>query len=372
MKIGVPTEIKSQENRVAITPAGVHHLSQRGHQVLVQSGAGLGSALSDEDYRLAGATIVRDAADVWSDAQLLLKVKEPIAAEYAYLRADQVLFTYLHLAADRPQTDALLTSHTTAIAYETVQTDAGLLPLLRPMSEVAGRLSVLAGTHALMKHAGGDGVLLPGVPGVAPGRVVVLGGGVAGLNAAQIAHGLRADVTILDINTDRLVQIDSEFNGQVKTQMSTAYGIERAIRDADMVIGSVLVPGARAPKLVTNQMVANAKPGAVFVDIAVDQGGCFEDTHATTHADPTYRVHDAVFYAVANMPGAVPVTSTFALTNATLPYITRIADAGWRNALTADRSLARGLSTFDGALTSQPVAEAWGHGYTPVEHVLAA
>jgi alanine dehydrogenase len=372
MRIGVPTEIKSQENRVAITPAGVDHLARRGHEVLVQAGAGLGSAISDDAYRLAGATIVASAAEVWGAADLLLKVKEPIAAEYPLLRADQVLFTYLHLAADRPQTDALLASGTTAIAYETVQTDSGALPLLRPMSEVAGRLSVLAGASALLKHAGGDGVLLPGVPGVTPGKVVVIGGGVAGLNAAQIAHGLRADVTILDISTDRLVQLDSEFSGQVKTQMSTAYAIEAAIRDADLVIGSVLVPGARAPKLVTNEMVAGAKPGAVFVDIAVDQGGCFADTHATTHADPTYRVHDAVFYAVANMPGAVPVTSTYALTNATLPYVTKLADLGWRAALASDRTLARGLSTAAGALTSGPVAEAWGHDHTPVAQILAA
>jgi alanine dehydrogenase len=372
MKVGIPTEIKSQENRVAITPAGVHQLSQHGHQVFVQAGAGIGSAISDDDYRAAGATLLDAAADVWAAADLLLKVKEPVAAEYGYLRADQVLFTYLHLAADQPQTDALLRSGTTAIAYETVQTDAGALPLLRPMSEVAGRLSVLAGTHALMKHAGGDGVLLPGVPGVTPGKVVVIGGGVAGLNAAQIAHGLRADVTIIDISPDRLVTLDSEFAGQVKTQMSTAYAIEAAIREADLVIGSVLVPGARAPKLVTNDMVAKAKPGAVFVDIAVDQGGCFADTHATTHAAPTYAVHQAVFYAVANMPGAVPVTSTYALTNATLPYVTRLADHGWHEALLADRSLARGLSTFQGVLTSEPVAQAWGHDFAAVDEVLVS
>ncbi len=372
MRIGVPTEIKSQENRVAITPAGVDHLFRRGHDVLVQSGAGLGSAITDDAYRLAGATILDSAAEVWGAAELLLKVKEPVAAEYPLLRADQVLFTYLHLAADRPQTEALLASGTTAIAYETVQTDAGGLPLLRPMSEVAGRLSVLAGAGALLAHAGGDGVLLPGVPGVVPGKVVVIGGGVAGLNAAQIAHGLRADVTILDISTDRLVQLDSEFSGQVRTRMSTAYAIEAAIRDADLVIGSVLVPGARAPRLVTNEMVACAKPGAVFVDIAVDQGGCFADTHPTTHADPTYRVHDAVFYAVANMPGAVPVTSTYALTNATLPYVTTLADLGWRAALASNRALARGLSTVAGTLTSAPVAEAWGHDHTPVADVLAA
>ena len=372
MKIGIPTEIKSQESRVAITPAGVHHLAQRGHRVYVQAGAGIGSTISDDDFRSAGARIVTAAEDVWAEGELLLKVKEPVAAEYGFLRADQVLFTYLHLAADQPQTDALLASGTTAIAYETVQTDAGALPLLRPMSEVAGRLSVLAGTHALMKHAGGDGVLLPGVPGVTPGRVVVVGGGVAGLNAAQIAHGLRADVTIIDISPERLVALDSEFTGQVKTQMSTAYAIEDAISEADLVIGSVLVPGARAPKLVTNAMVAKAKPGAVFVDIAVDQGGCFADTHATTHADPTYRVHDAIFYAVANMPGAVPVTSTYALTNATLPYVTRLADLGWQEALLSDRALARGLSTFQGILTSEPVAQAWGHDFTAVDKVLVA
>ena len=371
MKIGVPTEIKSQENRVAITPAGVHHLTLRDHQVLVQAGAGIGSAITDDAFRQAGATIVPTAADVWGAADLLLKVKEPIAAEYGYLRPDQVLFTYLHLAADQPQTEALLKSRTTAIAYETVQTDAGALPLLRPMSEVAGRLSVLAGTHALMKHAGGDGVLLPGVPGVTPGKVVVIGGGVAGLNAAQMAHGLRADVTIIDISPDRLVQIDSEFNGQVKTQMSTAYAIERAIADADLVIGSVLVPGARAPKLVTNAMVSKAKAGAVFVDIAVDQGGCFADTHATTHAEPTYRVHDAVFYAVANMPGAVPVTSTYALTNATLPYVTRLADAGWRDALRADPALALGLNTARGRVVNPGVAAAHGLEPLPLADALA-
>ncbi|WP_028709332.1 alanine dehydrogenase [Propionicicella superfundia] len=372
MKVGIPTEIKMQENRVAITPAGAHQLTQRGHSVLIQSGAGLGSAISDDDYSRAGATIVPTAADLWSGVDMVVKVKEPIAAEYQYLRPDLVLFTYLHLAADQPQTDALVSSGVTSIAYETVQTDTGALPLLQPMSEVAGRLSTMVGAEALMKHHGGDGILLPGVPGVAPGKVVIIGGGTAGRNAAQVAFGLRADVTVLDISASRLVDIDSEFQGRVKTLMSTAYAIEDAVRDADLVIGSVLVPGARAPKLVTNEMVAQAKPGSVFVDIAVDQGGCFADTHATTHAEPIYRVHESVFYAVANMPGAVPVTSTYALTNATLPYVTRIADLGWIDALRADRTLARGLSTTAGQLTSEPVASAWEHSYTPIEHVLAA
>jgi alanine dehydrogenase len=372
MKVGIPTEIKLQENRVAITPAGAHQLTQHGHEVVVQAGAGIGSAITDEDYARAGATIVPDAADVWSSVDMVVKVKEPIAAEYPHLRSDLVLFTYLHLAADQPQTDALVSSGVTSIAYETVQTDSGLLPLLQPMSEVAGRLSTMVGAEALMKHHGGDGILLPGVPGVAPGKVVIIGGGTAGRNAAQVAYGLRADVTVLDISASRLADIDSEFHGHVKTLMSTAYSIEDAIRTADLVIGSVLVPGARAPKLVTNEMVAQAKPGSVFVDIAVDQGGCFADTHATTHADPTYRVHESVFYAVANMPGAVPVTSTHALTNATLPYVTKIADLGWVEALRSDRTLARGLSTTAGLLTSEPVAVAWEHSFTPIEHVLAA
>lgn len=372
MKIGIPTEIKKQENRVAITPAGVHHLTSRGHTIIIESGAGIGSAITDEDYIAAGATIVPTAAETWSSADLVVKVKEPIASEYNYLRPDLVLFTYLHLAADRPQTDALVSSGVTSIAYETVQTDQGVLPLLQPMSEVAGRLSVMVGAEALMSHHGGDGTLLSGVPGVMPGKVVIIGGGTAGQNAAEIAYGLRADVTILDISARRLVDLDVEFGGRVKTQMSTAYSIEQAIRDADLVVGSVLVPGARAPKLVTNDMVAKAKPGSVFVDIAVDQGGCFADTHATTHAEPTYRVHDSVFYAVANMPGAVPVTSTHALTNATLPYITLLADRGWKDALRADHVLARGLSTTGGKLTSEPVSAAWGIEYTPVADILAS
>ncbi len=372
MKIGIPTEIKKQEGRVAITPAGAHHLTSRGHEVYIQAGAGLGSGISDAAFEGAGATILPTAGDVWSSVETVMKVKEPIAAEYGFLRPDLTLFTYLHLAADQPQTDALLASGVTSIAYETVQTDAGLLPLLQPMSEVAGRLSTQVGAEALLKHNGGSGCLLAGVPGVAPAKVVVIGGGTAGRNAAQIAFGLRADVTVLDINPDALVDIDREFEGHIKTIMSTGYAVAEAVSTADLVIGSVLVPGARAPKLVSNEMVASAKPGSVFVDIAVDQGGCFADTHPTTHAEPTYAVHNSVFYAVANMPGAVPVTSTYALTNATLPYITRIADKGWQDALRSDRTLARGLSTTAGLLTSEPVAAAWNQSFTSIEHVLAA
>ncbi|MDR1213919.1 MAG: alanine dehydrogenase [Propionibacteriaceae bacterium] len=371
MRIGVPKEIKSQENRVAITPAGVHHLAGRGHEVYVEAGAGLGSGVSDEDYVGAGAILLQGAADVWATAELLIKVKEPIAAEYPYLRPDQIVFTYLHLAADKPQTDALLRSGATSIAYETVQTDGGALPLLSPMSEVAGRLSTIVGANALLKHFGGNGTLVGGTAGVAPAKVVVIGAGTAGQNAAQIAFGLRADVTVLDVNLARLAALDVEFGGHAKTLFSTAYSIEQAIADADIVIGSVLIPGARAPKLVTNAMVAKAKPGSVFVDIAVDQGGCFEDTHPTTHADPTYPVHQSIVYAVANMPGAVPVTSTYALTNATLAYATQIADKGWRKALTDNQALARGLSTHQGKLTSAPVAQAWGYDSISIDSALA-
>ncbi len=370
MRVGIPKEIKPQEHRVAITPAGVHHLVSHGHQVTIEQGAGLGSAITDQQYIDAGATIVPSAAEVWGGAEMVVKVKEPIAAEYGYLREDLLLFTYLHLAADEAQTKALLAAGTTSIAYETVQTDKGQLPLLIPMSQVAGRLSALCGSHVLHKHNGGMGLLTPGVPGVAPAKVVVLGGGTAGRNAAQVAYGLRADVSVLDINPATLDALDAEFGGGVKTLMSTGYAVEQAVREADLIIGAVLVPGARAPKLVSNELVAQAKPGSVFVDIAVDQGGCFADTHATTHQEPTYEVHNSVFYAVANMPGAVPVTSTHALTNATLPYVGRLADQGWEKALRADQTLARGLSTTAGKLTSEPVAEAWGLDYTPIDQVL--
>lgn len=370
MKIAVPKEIKPQEHRVAMTPAGVHQLTAQGHDVLIEQGAGLGSGITDEQYSAAGATIIPDAAEVWAQAELLVKVKEPIATEYPYLRDDLTLFTYLHLAADEAQTKALLGAGTTSIAYETVQTDHSALPLLQPMSQVAGRLSALAGTHALYKHNGGKGLLVPGVPGVTPAKVVVLGGGTAGRNAALVAHGLRADVTILDINPLTLEALDAEFGGGIKTLMSTPYAVEEQVREADVIIGAVLVPGARAPKLVSNELVAQTKPGSVFVDIAVDQGGCFADTYATTHQDPTYPVHDSVFYAVANMPGAVPVTSTHALTNVTLPYISRIAAHGWKAACQADPSLARGLSTVAGHLTSEPVARAWNLDYAPADQFL--
>ncbi len=371
MQIGIPSEIKNTEHRVAVTPAGVHHLSARGHRVRVQSGAGVGSGITDDQYRAAGAVIEAEAAAVWDGSDLVCKVKEPIAAEYGFLREDLVLFTYLHLAADKPQTDALLSSGTTAIAYETVQTDSGALPLLVPMSEVAGRLAPLAGANALLKNHGGNGTLLPGVPGVAPAKVVVIGGGTAGLHAVQVAVGMHAEVSVLDLSLTRLAALDAQFDGRVRTLASSAYAIEEAVLEADLVIGAVLIPGARAPHLVTNELVARAKPGSVFVDIAVDQGGCFEDTQATTHEEPTYPVHRSVFYAVANMPGAVPVTSTRALTNATLPYLTALADQGWQGALRADAGLARGLSTASGALLSEPVAQAWGYDAVSVADVLA-
>ena len=366
MKIAVPKEIKNHEYRVALTPAGAHELTAHGHDVFVEAGAGVGSAIPDEEYLAAGAKILATAEEVWSEGELVLKVKEPIAAEYPFLRRDLVLFTYLHLAADEPLTRALMDSGTTAIAYETVQTANGALPLLAPMSEVAGRLAPQVGAYALMKPSGGRGVLPGGVPGVTPARVVVIGGGVAGLNAATIAVGMGADVQVLDTNVDRLRQIDAQFRGQVKTVTSNKYAIEQAAREADLVVGAVLVPGARAPKLITNALVAEMKPGSVLVDIAIDQGGCFEDSHPTTHADPTYDVHGSVFYCVANMPGAVPRTSTYALTNVTLPYATSLADRGWHAALSADAALAQGLNTHAGALTNAPVAEAHNLSHTPL------
>jgi alanine dehydrogenase len=350
MRIGIPAEVKNHEYRVAITPAGVHHLVADGHDVLVQAGAGLGSAITDAEYAAVGATIVPTAAEVWGSAELVCKVKEPIASEYGYLREDLVLFTYLHLAADRRQTDALLASGVTSIAYETVQTADGALPLLAPMSEVAGRLAAQVGAYHLMKNEGGSGRLLGGVPGVAPARVVVIGGGVAGQHAAEVAVGMRADVTVLDLSVPRLREIDTAFGGRVRTLASSAYAIERAVADADLVIGAVLVPGARTPRLVTDAMVATMRPGSVLVDIAVDQGGCFESTRPTTHEAPTFAVHDAVFYCVANMPGAVPVASTHALTNVTLSYLAALAGTGWRTALAEDPALAAGLSTHAGGL----------------------
>lgn len=373
MRVGIPTEIKNNENRVAITQAGVDELTRRGHEVLVQAGAGLGSRISDEEYVAAGATLVADAADVWARADMILKVKEPIAAEYERMRAGQVLFTYLHLAASRACTDAVLASGTTAIAYETVQLANRALPLLAPMSEVAGRLSAQVGANALMTANGGRGILLGGVTATRRGKVVVIGGGAAGEQAAWVAQGMGADVTVIDIALPRLKQLEDAFSGSIQTRTSNAHNIAEALREADLVIGSVLIPGEKAPKLVTDAMVAQMKPGSVLVDIAIDQGGCFEHSRATTHDDPTFPVHDSIYYCVANMPGAVPETSTAALTNATLPYVIALADKGWAAALRDDAALARGLNAHAGMLANQGVADAFPElAFSSVDEVLAA
>ncbi|WP_440695561.1 alanine dehydrogenase [Clavibacter nebraskensis] len=371
MKVGIPTEVKNNENRVAATPAGVHELVRRGHEVLVQEGAGLGSSITDADYVEAGATMVATADEVWAAADLLLKVKEPVAEEYPRMRPGQTLFTYLHLAASRPCTDALVASGTTAIAYETVQLPNRQLPLLQPMSEVAGRLSTQVGAYHLMRAAGGRGILLGGVPGTPKARVVVIGGGVAGEHAAANALGMGADVTIIDLSIPRLRELENRFGGQVQTRVSSAYEIAAQLKDADLVIGSVLIPGAQAPKLVTDAMVATMKKGSVLVDIAIDQGGCFEGSRPTTHDDPTFDVHESVYYCVANMPGAVPETSTRALTNATLPYVIALAEKGWRKALAEDPALALGLNVHDGHVTNSHVAAALDMPLTPVADVLA-
>ena len=368
MHVGIPTEIKNNEYRVAITPAGVSELVRHGHEVMVQAGAGEGSAIQDADFTSAGARIVDSADEVWEQADLLLKVKEPIEPEYGRLRKGQVLFTYLHLAASRPCTDALLASGTTSIAYETVQTtgpdNSVALPLLAPMSEVAGRLSAQVGAYHLMRTQGGRGVLMGGVPGVAPAKVVVIGGGMAGDNAAGVAWGMGAHVTVFDLNINILRKIDAEYGGAIETRYSSRLDLEDAVKQADLVIGAVLVPGAKAPKLVTNATVAQMKPGAVLVDIAIDQGGCFEDSRPTTHDEPTFRVHNAVFYCVANMPGAVPRTSTYALTNATMPYVLKLADKGWQDACLADSALGKGLSTHEGHLLNAEVAHDLGLPFT--------
>ena len=363
MIVGVPKEIKVHESRVAITPEGVSEFVAAGHSVIIEDGAGVGSSLTNEDFIAAGAKIVTDADAVWSSAELILKVKEPIAIEYPKMRREQTIFTYLHLAASKPCTDALIASETTAIAYETVEVN-GSLPLLAPMSEVAGRLATQVGATALQRPNGGRGVLLGGVPGVSPGRVVVIGGGVSGLNAAVIAIGMGADVTVIDRSINRLAYIDAIYGGRIKTLVASAHAIEREVRMADLVIGAVLVHGAKAPQLVSNALVKSMKNGSVLVDIAIDQGGCFEDSRPTTHAEPTYMVHNSVFYCVANMPGAVPVTSTYALTNATLPYALSIAHFGWKEACAKDKSLAKGLNVHNGKIYYAAVAEA--HGY---EHV---
>ena len=360
MRVAVPTEIKNNENRVAMTPAGVDALVHRGHEVFVQAGAGEGSGFSDDQYRLAGAEIVATAQETWARAELLVKVKEPIASEYGHLRSDLTLFTYLHLAADRPLTDALVAAGTTAVAYETVQTADRALPLLAPMSEVAGRLSIIEGAHHLLRASGGRGLLPGGVPGTPRAKVVVIGGGVAGEHAAANALGLGARVTVIDISLPKLRQIEERFGGAIETRASTRLEIAEQLADADLVIGSVLIPGAAAPKLVTDDMVAAMKPGSVLVDIAIDQGGCFEGSRPTTHAEPVFAVHDALYSCVANIPGAVPETSTRALTNATLPYVLRIADLGWEAAARSDAALARGLNVHAGAVTNVGVATALG------------
>ena len=371
MKVAIPSEVKNNEFRVAITPAGVHDLVAQGHQVLIETGAGAGSSITDEAYAVAGARIMPDAASTWAEADLLLKVKEPIDSEYGFFRPDLLLFTYLHLAAEPALTRALLSSGVTAIAYETVQLPSRALPLLAPMSEVAGRLAPIVGANAMLKPNGGPGLLVPGVPGTHPARVTVLGGGVAGTAAMQVALGLGAQVTVLDTNLFRLRELDALHYGRVQTIASNSYEIDRALVESDLVIGSVLIPGARAPKLVSNELVSRMKPGSVLVDIAVDQGGCFADSHPTTHADPTFVVHRSLFYCVANMPGAVPNTSTYALTNATLPYVRLLASRGWKDAVRADAALALGLSTAGGLVTSAPVATAHGLRLAEIADVLA-
>jgi alanine dehydrogenase len=369
MRIGVVKEIKPDEYRVALTPAGARELGQRGHEVLVEAGAGVGSRFPDAEYEAVGARLTT-VDDVWASADMVLKVKEPLPDEFERLREGLVLFTYLHLAADETLTRALLASGATCIAYETVETDDGRLPLLAPMSEVAGRLATQMGAWALEKAQGGRGILLGGVPGVAPAKVVVLGGGIVGYNAALIAVGMQADVWVLDKSVERMRDLEMMLDGRITLAMSNRLQVEQAIRNADLVIGAVLVPGARAPKLVTREQLGDLRPGTVLVDVAIDQGGCFETSHPTTHSDPIYEVDGIVHYCVSNMPGAVPVTSTFALMNVTLPYVEALADHGVRAAIARDPALARGVNVLDGNLTYEAVADAHGLDYVPLEQVL--
>lgn len=371
MIIGIPREIKDNENRVGITPAGVRTLTANGHTVLVQTGGGLGSGISDAEYRQAGARIIEKAADIYAQSTMIIKVKEPLPEEYDLLQHDQILFTYLHLAPEPDLTKILLEKNVVAIAYETVQLPNGALPLLVPMSQVAGRMSVQIGAHFLEKSQGGKGVLLAGVPGVEPAEVVIIGGGMVGTNAARIAAGMGANVTILENNPARLMYLDEYFRGRVRTIMSNALNIEQEVKKADLLIGAVLIPGARAPRLVTEDMVRQMAPGSVIVDVAIDQGGCIATSdRVTTHSHPTYLRHGVVHYAVANMPGAVARTSTYALTNATIPYALKIADKGWKKAVLEDSSLARGLNVVNGKITYQSVADAHNLPYTPLEKAI--
>lgn len=370
MRVGVPREIKNHEYRVGLTPPSVAELVAAGHQVAVETGGGLGIDFEDADYVRAGATILPDAAAVFAASDMIVKVKEPQPSEIALLEPRHLLFTYLHLAADKPQAQGLIASGATCIAYETVTAPDRSLPLLKPMSEVAGRMSIQVGAHYLEKEQGGRGVLLGGVPGVSPARVAILGGGVAGVNAAQMAVGMRADVTIYDISNARLAELDMVFGSQIKTAYASKAAIAAAVRNAHLVIGAVLVPGAAAPKLVTRAMLGTMKRGSVLVDIAIDQGGCFETSHATTHEDPVFVVDGVIHYCVANMPGAVARTSTYALNNVTLPHALRIADLGWQEAMRRNPHLAAGLNVHDGKLTYQAVAEELGYDYVPVAEVL--
>jgi len=369
--IGLPKEIKDNEYRVGLTPAGVRALTDAGHRVLVEKDAGEGSGFEDSLYHRAGATIIESADDVWNEAEMIVKVKEPIAPEYPRMRAGQLLFTYLHLAPDHELTEQLLQRKVTGVAYETITDPRGTLPLLTPMSEVAGRMAIQVGAHYLEKMSGGRGILLGGVPGVPAARVVIIGGGVVGTNAAKIAVGMGAHVTMIDNNLDRLRELDDIFLSKISTLASSAYMIHDAVSQADLIIGAVLVPGASAPRLVTRSMLKDVADGAVIVDVAVDQGGCVETTHPTTHSAPTYYVEGVLHYCVANMPGAVPRTSTFALTNATLPYTLKLANNGFRSAVMSDPGLAAGVNTFGGKLTYEAVALSQGREYTPLEQALS-
>jgi alanine dehydrogenase len=369
--VGVPKEIKPDENRVALTPAGVNAFVSQGHQVVVETGAGLGSGIEDADYIKAGATILPTADEVWSTSDMIMKVKEPLPPEYPKMKKGLLLFTYLHLAAEPELTKALMEQEVDAVAYETVELPSRALPLLTPMSEIAGRMSVQVGAHFLEKRHGGRGVLLGGVPGVTPGEVVIIGGGVVGTNAAKMAVGLRAKVTILDVNLDRLRYLDDIFGTKVETLASNPYNIAECVRKADLVVGAVLIPGAKAPKLVTEEMVKEMKPGAVMVDVAIDQGGCIETMdHTTTHSNPTFVKHGVVHYSVPNIPGAVPRTSTFALTNATLPYGLLLANKGFKEAVKSNAPLAKGVNVTAGKVTYQEVAKSLNLPYTPLSEVL--